>query len=160
MRKPATPGGPVVRVAGLSLLPKEARRPRLIAAVCRQALKQKPQGKGPRVEGEINIVFLAGRAMRGLNRRFLKLERDTDVLAFNHGAAVPGTPPGETPFGDIYISAAKVRSQAADLGHSPLKETLTLVSHGSLHLLGYDDATPRQKAVMTRLEDRILSSLE
>ncbi|MBI5625454.1 MAG: rRNA maturation RNase YbeY [Elusimicrobia bacterium] len=149
-----------IRVSGTDLLPKEARKPKLIEEACRLSLRSKPAKKGSKPKGEINIVFLAGPRMRSLNKRFLKRDRDTDVLSFSYDAPAPGAPAADQPFGDIFISTSKIRSQAKDLGHSALKETLTLVSHGSLHLLNYDDATRSQKALMTKLQDKVLAKLK
>ncbi|MBI5884174.1 MAG: rRNA maturation RNase YbeY [Elusimicrobia bacterium] len=155
MRKPFS-----IRISGISLLPKSAQKSKLIEQACSLSLKTKPAAKGSKPKGEINIVFLPSPRMRSLNKKFLKKDRDTDVLAFNYDAPLPGKSLPDQPFGDIFISSAKVRSQAKDLCHSPLKETLTLVSHGSLHLLGHDDSTPRQRAAMTRLQDKVLSTLK
>ncbi|MFA6317034.1 MAG: rRNA maturation RNase YbeY [Elusimicrobiota bacterium] len=147
-----------IRLTGTDLLPKEARKPGLIEQACVLSLKTKPAPKASKPLGEVNVVFLSSARMRSLNKKFLKRDRDTDVLAFNYDPA-PGKPSPDQPFGDVFISTAKVRSQAKDMGHDALKEVLTLVSHGSLHLLGYDDATKPQKAAMTRLQDKVLSTL-
>lgn len=95
--------------------------------------------------------------MRALNKRHLNHGHDTDVIAFNHDA--PPVKIADLPFGDIYVSAYQARAQAADMGHSVLVEVLTLVVHGTLHLLGYDDSTAKKKAVMFRRQDLVLSSV-
>ncbi len=92
--------------------------------------------------------------MRALGRRFLRRGHDTDVIAFNYEAG-PGRRPDD-PFGDIYVSAFMARRQARELGHPVLTEVLTLVAHGALHLLGYDDATAREKARMFRVQARVV----
>lgn len=93
-----------------------------------------------------------------MNREFLGHDRDTDVIAFEHDGP-PGMPAGERPVGDIYISSWMAVRQAKDLGHGVLHEALTLAVHGALHLLGHDDRSPRAKARMFRVQDRVLEGL-
>ena len=140
-----------IRVFGTSRLPPSARQPRAIIQVCRRVLKNEKLKAG----GELNVVFLDRRRMRVLNKRFLGHDRDTDVIAFAY-AEDPGPVKGETPFGDIFISAAQARAQAAQQAHPVLTEVLFLAAHGTLHLLGYDDSTARRRAVMFRKQERAL----
>lgn len=93
-----------------------------------------------------------------MNREYLGHDYDTDVISFRH-ERVPGVPAAEAPFGDVYVSAWMARRQAAELGHSVLREALTLAAHGALHLVGHDDDTEARKARMFRLQDRILARL-
>lgn len=139
-----------VRVAGLAALPASARKPALFEKAARLACG--------RVSGELSIVALPRAKMRAMNREYLGHDYDTDVIAFRHERA-PGVPAAEAPFGDVYLSAWMARRQAAELGHSVLRESLTLAVHGALHLVGHDDAAPAAKARMFRLQDRILARL-
>lgn len=92
--------------------------------------------------------------MRALNKKYLNHGHDTDVIAFNYPPN-PGSGP-EEPFGDVFISAFMARRQAKELRHEVLKEVLTLAAHGCLHLIGYDDATPKKKAAMFRLQEAVV----
>lgn len=77
---------------------------------------------------EVSVVLVDNRQIRSLNRRFLKRDRPTDVLAF---------PIGGDLLGEIYVSREQARRQARACG-LPLREELPgLVLHGFLHLLGY-----------------------
>ncbi|NNN07557.1 MAG: rRNA maturation RNase YbeY, partial [Elusimicrobia bacterium] len=40
-----------------------------------------------------------------------------------------------------------------------LREALTLAAHGALHLLGHDDADPRARARMFRLQDALVAEV-
>ncbi len=141
-----------VRVSRAGLLPASARKPGLVAAACRETLRR----ERVRREGEINIVFMDRKSMKTMNKEFLGHDYDTDVIAFNYDLLT--SPKGaEAPFGDVYISSYKAREQAKEQGHSVLKEVLTLVVHGTLHLLGYDDDTPSRKARMFQKQDEILA---
>lgn len=141
----------VIRISGTSLLPPAARKTALLARACRLAL-----GPKARRAGELNVVFVGRAEMRRLNWSFLRHRHDTDVIAFPY-APVPGDP--APAFGDVYVSAHMVRAQARALGHPPLTEALTLVLHGTLHLLGYRDSSPALKARMFRRQDRLLARL-
>lgn len=95
--------------------------------------------------------------MLALNRKYLSHDHDTDVIAFNYDLA-PGQGPDQA-FGDIFISATLARRQAREFGHGVLEETITLVIHGALHLIGYDDSTAGKKALMFRRQEDLLKEL-
>lgn len=145
------PAGLTVRVAGLPALPAAARKPALFEKAARLAC--------PRGKGELSIVFLSRASMRAMNLEYLGHDYDTDVIAFAH-EPLRGVPKAEQPFGDVYVSAWMARQQAADQGHSVLREALTLAAHGALHLAGHDDTAPGPKARMFRAQDRILAALK
>lgn len=139
-------------VSGLQLLPASARRRNLIEKAVALTLKSEKA----RVAGELNVVFVDRKRMLQLNKQFLQHTWDTDVIAFNYDGAPEGA---DSPFGDVFISAFQARKQAKDLEHTVLDEVLTLAVHGTLHLLGYDDATKKQKAAMFAKQDKILAKL-
>lgn len=99
-------------------------------------------------------MFLDRRRMREMNRRFLGHDYDTDVISFSYPR--PRRNAGDSPFGDVFVSAHMARRQAKSLGHSVLTEVLTLAVHGTLHLLGYTDASSLQKARMFRRQGSIV----
>ncbi len=138
-----------INVFGTKLLPPAARKPGVITRACALTLKS----EGVEAEGELNVIFVDRRKMLELNKKFLSHAHDTDVIAFLYAADAPGA----EAFGDVYVSAYQARRQAEEIGHSVLREALTLVIHGTLHLVGYDDATPRQRAAMFRKQDALLA---
>lgn len=145
--------GLTVRVAGLSALPASARRAPYAEAVLRAfALARR------RARGEVSVVFLPRGRMRAMNREYLGHDYDTDVISFSHDP-VPGVPAAESPLGDVYVSPWMAARQARELGHPLTRELLTLVAHGTLHLLGHDDAAPRARARMFRLQDRVVAAV-
>ncbi len=85
------------------------------------------------------------REVRELNRRFLGIDRPTDVLSFPSGSGIG-------PLGDIAIAFPYARRQAEALGHGADVELRVLLLHGVLHLLGYDHETDRGR--MRRAEER------
>lgn len=66
--------------------------------------------------------------------------------------------PAELPtnLGDIVISWPTVVRQAAQAGHHPVYELLYLLSHGTLHLVGYDDQTEAGYAAMVSIQEAVM----
>jgi rRNA maturation RNase YbeY len=92
--------------------------------------------------------------MVGLNRKYLKHRTPTDVLSFSlSGQRLRD---GEKLEGEVYVNLDQARRQAGLFHESIRNEVARLVIHGILHLVGYDDASMRQKKAMTRLEDAYL----
>jgi probable rRNA maturation factor len=89
----------------------------------------------------VTCLITTDAEVRELNRRFLGLDRPTDVLAFPSGAGFSvGFAPalGRSPMGDLAISLDRAAAQAAELGHSLEQELRILILHGLLHLTGLD----------------------
>jgi len=84
-------------------------------------------------------------ALRRLNRDFLGKDYPTDVLSFPNAQS-------SAFLGEIAISAARARAQAAAFGHSLENEVRILMLHGLLHLVGMDHETDRGQ--MQRAEAR------
>jgi probable rRNA maturation factor len=75
-------------------------------------------------------------------------------------------PPGRRPhLGDIVVSVERAIDQAAagrggqtgDVRWSAADELRLLVTHGTLHLCGWDHAEPIEEAAMRDLERRLLA---
>ena len=78
--------------------------------------------------------------LRRLNRDFRGKDAATDVLSFPASEA-PGPAGGY--LGDLAISLARARAQAAEFGHTLDCEIQILMLHGVLHLLGMDHERDR-----------------
>ena len=98
---------------------------------------------------EINIRITSNRELQGLNRRFRKKDKPTDVLSFP--SAMPKVA------GDIAISADIAATSAAKLGHSTETEVKILILHGLLHLAGYnhENDNGRMRARETQLRRQL-----
>lgn len=113
--------------------------------------------------GQISVAIVTGAAMRKLNRQFLQHDYDTDVLTFcldsdchhddehEHGDECHHAPEGE-----IVVSADFARRMAPRYDWRPADELLLYVIHGVLHLAGYNDAAPRDRAAMRDREAHYL----
>ncbi|MEN9353306.1 MAG: rRNA maturation RNase YbeY [Fibrobacterota bacterium] len=101
--------------------------------------------RGEKKTGPVTLVFQDPQSQRALNLEWRKLDRTTDVLSF----------PYEEPelFGELYIDPELAMEQAKRLGHTLEVELRRLVTHGTLHLCGYDHMTAPERKAMRALED-------
>lgn len=112
---------------------------------------------------EVAIVLVGEEEMARYNERFMERSGPTDVLAFPVDQFVPGEVPTTIAngqplsLGDIFICPPVVKGQADELGISLEDEMALIVTHGILHLLGYDHADPADAAVMSAKERDFLA---
>lgn len=107
----------------------------------------------------LSVTFVSRRAITALNRRHLRRNRPTDVIAFGLGAQGRRGPV----VGDVYISPDAARASAAANGVGVREELVRLIVHGTLHALGHEHpetdartASPmwkRQEQLVKRLRD-------
>lgn len=84
---------------------------------------------------EVSLVFVDTKAIKKLNRQFLKKNSPTDVLSFSlKEKAIDG----KFYLGDIVISVPQAFKQCFSARHGLEKELELLTIHGFLHLLGYE----------------------
>ncbi len=100
----------------------------------------------------VSVVFIGGGKTRALNRKYLRHDASTDVLAFPLGE-------GETLEGEVYVNIDRARRQARDYGVPFREEIVRLVVHGTLHLAGEDDAPGAAQRRMQRKEDAYVRRL-
>ncbi len=122
------------------------------------------------VPGSVTVVLTDDPELAELNAEHLGVEGATDVLSFPmlEPADFPRRSAGEgrrrTHIGDIAISVERAIEQAAegrggqtgDVSWSAEDELRLLVTHGTLHLCGWDHAEPAEEAAMRALERRLL----
>jgi probable rRNA maturation factor len=103
--------------------------------------------------GTLEVTVVDDAEIRRMNTRYRGIGRRTDVLAFP--LETPDAP--EQLVGQIVISAETARRQARKLGVPLALELDLLVTHGTLHLVGYDDRDPLEADLMHRRERDILT---
>lgn len=96
-----------------------------------------------------SVALVSDRRIAGLNRRYRRRARPTDVLSF----PLSGNGRRNGYAGDIVISAETARRNARELGHSTAEEIKLLILHGALHLRGYDHETDNGR--MNRREHQL-----
>ena len=108
------------------------------------------KGEGIQESGWINICFVNNQQIKKLNAQFLKINSATDVLAFN----LSDKKNTGTILADIVISAQESRNQARNFKTTPDYELSLYVVHGLLHILGFNDHTPREIKLMRKKESQ------
>ena len=93
-------------------------------------------------EASISLAVLDDPTIHELNRRYLQHDDATDVLSF-----VLDSGPGRLE-GEVLVSADTAAAASTRFGWTAEDELLLYVIHGTLHLVGYDDQTPADRAAM------------
>lgn len=117
----------------------------------------------------LTIVVTDDEQVRTLNREFRSVDAATDVLSFPNEEDEDESVPqlalpaeledeNEQYLGDIIIAYPYSMAQAKRYGNSPLAELRLLTTHGVLHLLGYDHASPEEEQEMWQLQAQILQN--
>ena len=96
--------------------------------------------------GDLSIIFCSDPYILDVNLRYLQHDYFTDIITFDYCE-------GDTISGDLFISIDSVRENALYYGASFEDELDRVMVHGVLHLLGYDDYTPEETAVMREKEN-------
>ncbi len=122
--------------------------PARIKRAVRTVLGEKGIGRG-----RVGVAVVDDDAIAELHQRYLQDPEPTDVLSFPLGVG-PGYIEGE-----IVVSAERAAAVAPQYGWTAQDELLLYVIHGALHLVGYDDTTPRRRAEMRRRQRICLAQL-
>ncbi|MBL7085203.1 MAG: rRNA maturation RNase YbeY [Candidatus Omnitrophica bacterium] len=134
-------------------------------------------------DAELSILFVGKKRICKLNKEFRKINKPTDVLAFSMREgkasylhpALPKTPckaidmlgygikrkSGVNPeiLGDVVICPEIARKFAKIYRSTTKKEISLYLTHGILHLLGYDDMNAKSRSQMRAQEQEILNRL-
>ena len=105
----------------------------------------------------MSIIIVDNKEIHKINKEYRGIDRETDVISFALEEGETIDEPIKT-LGDIYISIDKVYEQAKEYGHSIKRELFFLVTHGFLHLLGYDHMNKEDEEKMFSLQEEILDS--
>lgn len=112
-------------------------------------------------DAELSIALVDEPEMARLHEEWMAEPGPTDVMSFPMDDLRPGEPGGVRPtgiLGDVVLCPEVARRQAAQAGHVPERELALLLTHGVLHLLGYDHAEPEDHARMFALQDDLLAA--
>lgn len=99
---------------------------------------------------ELNFIFCSDEYLLKINIEYLDHNTLTDIITFDNSEDE------KTIEGDIFISVDRVKENAETFKVSFENELLRVLSHGTLHLLGFKDKNPKDKKQMTAKEDESL----
>ncbi len=112
-------------------------------------------------DAELSIVLVDEDTMSSLHERWMDEPGPTDVLSFPMDEIRLGqdsdasSEPGH--LGDVVICPTVAARQAEVAGHSDRDEQGVLLTHGILHLLGYDHAEPEEERLMFGLQGQLIA---
>ena len=99
--------------------------------------------------GAINIIFCSDNYILDVNMKYLKHDYFTDIITFDYCEK-------DVLSGDLFISIDSVRENAQFYGTEFADELNRVMVHGLLHLIGYDDHSEADIAVMRQKENYYL----
>ena len=99
----------------------------------------------------INCVFCSDEYLLQINKKHLKHNFLTDIITFDFSEKKDKIE------GDLYISVDRVKENAKKYGDTFKTETIRVVLHGLLHLIGYKDKSEKEKKRMRVLENKYVS---
>lgn len=106
----------------------------------------------------VSLLFTGNDEIQVINREYRDKDQPTDVISFAyHETEDFDIGPYDT-LGDIVISLERVVEQAKEYNHSPKRELFYVLTHGVLHLLGYDHIEEEERKEMRAKEEEILGS--
>ena len=99
--------------------------------------------------GAINVIFCSDNYILDVNMKYLQHDYFTDIITFDYCEK-------DVLSGDLFISIDSVRENALYYGTEFSDELNRVMVHGLLHLIGYDDHTEKDVAVMRQKENYYL----
>ena len=99
--------------------------------------------------GAINIIFCSDNYILDVNMKYLQHDYFTDIITFDYCEK-------DVLSGDLFISIDSVRENAQFYGTEFADELNRVMVHGLLHLVGYDDHSEADIAVMRQKENYYL----
>ena len=103
--------------------------------------------------GDVSIIFCSDNYILDVNLKYLQHDYFTDIITFDYCE-------GDKVSGDLFISVDSVRENASFYGVEFADELNRVIIHGILHLIGYDDHTEEDIALMRSKENYYLSLRE
>ena len=97
---------------------------------------------------QINIVY--SDYLLEINKKYLGHIHNTDIITFNYSGK------NDNLDGEIFISIDEALSNSKKYKVTLDNELSRLITHGILHLLGYNDVKPADKRKMKKEENRLV----
>lgn len=113
-------------------------------------------------ECEISLTFADVNQIAGINEEYREVAGPTDVLSFpmwenEDGGFEPPEDWERLTLGDIIVCPEIVAKNASDNGKTAECETVLVICHGFLHLIGFDHADDAERERMWQIQDSLVS---
>ena len=102
----------------------------------------------------ISVVFCSDKSLLEINQEYLQHDTYTDIITFDLKN------PHDTSYlieGELYISVDRIKENAKQFNVSFDVELRRVISHGIIHLNGYQDKAPAEKEIMRKKENEALA---
>lgn len=113
------------------------------------------EAEGVDCEGEVSLTFIDDEEMQEINLNYRQIDQSTDVLSFPMDDEPNDE--GYRMFGDILISIPTAVKYAQKNEVETIEEIKSLMVHGMLHLLGYNDEEENEREAMLGRQHQILT---
>ncbi|MDO9509922.1 MAG: rRNA maturation RNase YbeY [Candidatus Magasanikbacteria bacterium] len=109
-----------------------------------------------KVEGEVDIIIIDDKEMKRLNLENRGKNKTTDVLSF---AFSEDKKIKSDYLGQIFISYPQIKKQAKEYKVKEKEEFIRILTHGLLHLIGYDHNLKVKEQKMFNLQEKIIKKV-
>ncbi|HEX8682881.1 MAG TPA: rRNA maturation RNase YbeY [Ardenticatenaceae bacterium] len=131
--------------------------PRVDAARLERAARAVFEAEGLAGDPALSLVIVGDEEMTRLHEAYRDEPGTTDVLAFNYEDEAEDEEMAGY-LGDVIVCYPQAERQRTE-GTEVQDELDLLAAHGTLHLLGYDDETPEEKARMWQQQQLVMERL-
>ena len=112
---------------------------------------------------DLSVAFVSSEYMKNLNLQYRELDEPTDVLSFPlwevDGAFRPTWSGPDLPLGDVVICEDIVLESAEEQGILFFDAMCLILSHGVLHLIGFDHYSEEDRVRMFELQETMRDGL-
>lgn len=109
--------------------------------------------RNDKLTGDVSFIFCSDAYLLKINQEYLNHNYFTDIITFNYNE-------GSKISGDIFISLDTVKANAIEYDVTFDNELYRVIIHGILHLIGFNDKTDDEQALMTSKENEALNILD
>ena len=114
---------------------------------CRSVIQNAWRGDAKAV---VSVVLADNDFVQNLNKQYRGKDKPTNVLSFENALPLAG---------DIVVAYGVTRDEAKAQGKSFAAHLAHLLTHGTLHLQGYDHLNERDAQEMEKLETKLMKKM-
>ena len=147
---------PTMPRLALTILNRSGKRPRYGRPRLQRVLDAATKEAGIR-RASLTILLVDDKESAALHSQHFNDPTTTDVMTFPDGSENPAT--GILHLGDLAVCVDVAAREGAARDRSTGDELTLYCLHGLLHLIGYDDITPKKQARMWQAQRRLLAKV-